>query len=352
MLHTIAKMCSNTTPTFLTIAIQEPNSAGFSFRTFDTYPAFHSWHTTTPDSSHYEVIQGKQNLYFDFDGDLDAQKLTDSIRQYYTNLEKTANRSLPIRIDIYSSSDSVKKSFHVVVKGVCFRDHLSCGQAAREIAAMAAISSFDSSVYTTKRNLRLLGSRKLNSTRVKVFSGTSYRSSEFVSRFENDQLFLSLITMTSECQLVLLPGEQSSVRASVDGPSGRPALSDFPPEMVRDALQLVNDLLPGVFSQREVRGRTLFLRRNKPAICPVCERLHESDNAMVSLRGGRGDQVLHFVCMRDTSRSLPLQSDEEVVLPLVGPASVSRVGVVSMCDPKTVIELYAEKLVKRWGFPV
>jgi hypothetical protein len=344
------------------IAIQTPNTAGYLFKTFDTYSEFRAWHLETPDSSHYEVIQGRQNLYFDFDGDPDIDALTNAIRHYYTELEKTTNRSLPIRIDIYSSSDSVKKSFHVVVKGVCFRDHTSCGQAAREIIAYARrthtesirseppherqmcsgwIDAFDGSVYSAKRNLRLLGSRKLNSTRVKIFAGTSYRSPTYASRFEDDQLFLSLIGVTSECQLVLL--EQSEI-LPVPKTWGR----QLAPEAIRDAILLMNDLLPGVFSQREVRGRTLFLRRNKPAICPICDRLHTSDNAMVSQR----HDGLYFICLRDTSRSLALQSDEEVILPLIGSvaAQASRDPNGVAAPKRSAIELYAEKVVRRWVF--
>jgi hypothetical protein len=331
-------MCSS----HLSIAIQEPNTSGYTFRTFNAYLELRAWHLSVPDSSHYEVIEGRQNLYFDFDGDIDIQVLTEAIKRYYAELERTHDRSLPIRVDIYSSSDSVKKSFHVVVKGVCFRDHISCGQAARETISLSTnspdkegkSSAFDASVYTVKRNLRLLGSRKINSTRVKVFVGTSYKSPTFASRFENDQLFLSLVSATSECQLVLL-----------SRPVEKPYLRDMPQlsgDMVRDALQLVNDLLPGVFSLRELRGNTVFLKRNKPAICPICERLHESDNAMVSLRN-RGGPILHFVCMRDTSRSLPLQSDEEVVLPLIG-------GAVAVPVVATTIESYDARVVRKWGF--
>jgi len=366
---------SQTSEHSITIAIQLPNTSGYSFRTFGSYPEFQAWHLSTPDSSHYEVIQGKQNLYFDFDGDLDIDALTNSIKQYYAQLEKTTNRPLPIRVDVYSSSDSIKKSFHVVVKGVCFHNHTSCGQAARNIISLAHAqrnansqprngllgsqdadttshdmkpdwtAAFDSSVYSAKRNLRLLGSRKLNSTRVKIFVGTSYKSPSFTSRFESDQLFLSLIGCTSECQLVLLDTLSSQVVA------GRVDSEQLSSEMVRDAMMLMNDLLPGIFSQREIRGRTLFLKRNKPAICPVCERLHESDNAMVSLRNrGPEGPVLHFICMRDTSRSLPLQSDEEVVLPLrldgvILPATGTG-------ETRSAIELYAEKVVRRWGFTV
>lgn len=326
-------MCS---PHKINIAIQSPETTGFSFQTFESYPEFKQWHKSFQDSSHYEIIQGRQNLYFDFDGEISIDELTEAIKKRYEEFKK------PIRIDIYSSSDSTKKSYHVIVKGICFKDHTACGQVAKEVIALIGksdwTSSFDSSVYSSKRNLRILGSRKLNSTRVKVHAGTSFQSDDWKSPFSNDQLFLSLASCVSYCHLVDYGSQQISNRSDQ---SGSDCIS------ATDALQLVNDILPGVFTMREVRGRTLFLNRKKPAHCPVCERRHDSDNAMVSQRSGK----FFFVCMRDTSRSFPLETDEEVVLPLIetGEEVVGK----DLSDGKvSAIELFACRVVHRYAFRV
>jgi len=326
-------MCS---PHKINVAIQSPETTGFSFQTFENYPEFKQWHESFTDSSHYEIIQGKQNLYFDFDGEILIDELTEVIKKRYEEFKK------PIRIDIYSSSDSIKKSYHVIVKGICFKDHIACGQIAKEVIALIGksewTSSFDSSVYSSKRNLRILGSRKLNSTRVKVHAGIVYKSDDWKSPFSADQLFLSLASSVSYCHLVDYGLQQVSIRSDQPGSDSICAA---------DALQLVNDVLPGVFVMREVRGRTLLLNRRKPAHCLVCERRHDSDNAMITQRNGR----FFFVCMRDTSRSFPLETDEEVVLPLIemGEELVEK----DASDTKlSAIELFARRVVLRYAFRV
>lgn len=290
--------------------------------------------------------------------------LTSAIRTRYAQLERTIGRALPISIDVYNSNDSVKKSYHVLVKGVCFHDHHACSRIAHDVVEIATktnpalAKTFDSSVYSSKRNLRLLHSRKIDSTRVKTFGCTSYRSPEYKAPDENitTRLLSSLVSYVSKCQYVQRMSDTEII------PRMRPVIEEtLQATTVRDALDLVNELLPGVFFFREVRKKAVFLKRLKPAKCPICERVHDNENAMVVLRRPSmyDAEVLHFVCMRDTGVSIPLQSNEEVILPLApddvrSSVEIGEVGVQesrgSDREKRLRIESYAEKIVRMYPF--
>lgn len=339
----------------LAIAMQAPNVSGYVFKFFTCFQEFARWYLRdsgilseddsleglAPDSCDYEVIEGHQRLYFDFDGELNVEDLSAAICVQHQRLEQRLGRQLPIAIDLYSSSDSVKKSYHVIVRGFCFPDHLLCRRFACEIIEIAgtSVGAFDATVYTSKRNLRLLHSRKINSTRIKTFVRTVFTNQVIERRSWNQQTILleSLVSYVRGC--VLIPVGDRPLPAV---PESRATMSA---DTVRDALSLVNDLLPGVFSFRELRGKTLFLKRNRAALCPVCERVHDNDNAMVVLRRpwNGNQEVLFFICMRDTSRSMPLQSDEEIELPTALSASTN---VVTHSD----VELFAMKIVRAYPF--
>jgi hypothetical protein len=346
----------------LVVAKQIPGRNGptFEFVEFDSFIRLARWHLADSDSSHYEVIEGQQNLYFDFDGEFDIVSLVDAIKKRYSIFEELYRKSLPISVDLYSSCDSVKKSYHIVVKGVCFYDHAACGTAAREIIDMAFVAnpeirrSFDSSVYTSKRNLRLLHSRKIDSTRVKIFGGSVYRSPGYIAPSEDadSRLLTSLVSYVLKCQCVGSP---------MQVPNSPPVLiEDLTEDNVVGMLELVDERMPGIFSRREVRGKTLVLRRNRPGMCVVCARVHSNENAMVVLRRSLGVDVPHFICFRDLGQSVPLQCNEEVVLAVSDrPRCVGafgggyRIANVGPDIPKVVvspIEELAEKIVRRYPF--
>lgn len=303
---------------------------GFIFKEFASYGQFKHYHQSVEDSSHYEIIEGNQCLYFDFDGETDIPGLVVAIRK---QLEK-----YDIIINVYSSSDRIKTSYHVVVKGVYFKDHIACGQVAKEIMSSLGgewVKSFDATVYSVKRNLRLLGSRKIDSTRIKVFHSVAYKSENFASTYENDPLYMSMVICVGGCRLVDIVVPTETLQRSLINTF---STIDMTPSEANIAFTLVCDLMPGIFSKREVRGKSLFLKRERSGMCPLCERIHDSDCGVVSLRG----TGYFFMCFRDTTVSLPLQEDIEVFLPTIDEEPTMR--------EKSAIEIYAAKMVKKYRF--
>jgi len=99
------------------------------------YSDFEAHGEATPITFGYEVIEGYQCPYWDFDGELTEEDL-DMLTQA---IKKTFSNSL-IRINLYNSNGKKvtgekKYSYHVVVKGVFVRSHKECGELTSRIVA-------------------------------------------------------------------------------------------------------------------------------------------------------------------------------------------------------------------------
>jgi hypothetical protein len=166
----------------------------------------------------------------------------------------------------------------------------------------------------------------------------SFKSTDYTLLGEDtvSQLLTSLVGYVNRCRLI-----------NIETVLKRPVYTEtMSADLVKDSLALVDDLYPGVFSYREVRNGTLFLKRNKKSFCQMCDRDHDHENALVSLRyvGGSIEKKLCFVCMRDPDyKPLQLQCDEEVELPIV---KTSGTPVVTLSS----IEVFAAKVVRRYSF--
>ena len=308
------------------MAIEKPR--GYDFLDFGTFKEFETYHNSVEDSSHYEIIQGRQALYFDFDGALETQPLVEAIRDQV---------SFPIRIDLYSSCDRTKQSYHVIVKGIHFNDHLQCGLFARKVmtsitkqketsfnqsslgatngsSPMPNGSSFDASVYSSKRNLRLLGSRKLHSTRVKRYDRLLFRSEDFRDAGEMSPLALSLVSF--------IPTNSRLIQVESNLPFLRVIDASLTSSEMQLALSLLEGVYPKVFKFRETKGAMLFFTRMKPHMCDLCSRVHENDGAMVFKRGSK----FIFKCWRN----------QEDFQELGDPSETIEIPIINGCEPNFV----------------
>jgi hypothetical protein len=293
----------------------------FTFKDFNNYNELRDYHLSIPNSAHYEIIHGIQCLYFDFDGSSKTTAWTaNNIKETLDILVKsildwfgTCANGIPIKIMVYSSSDStagvreecldkLKTSYHVVVKGACFVDHVACGSVAKAIVKdnETLEPAFDASVYTSKRNLRMLGSRKVDSSRIKVFHSSPYESPGYKCRYIMDPLYMSLVSGTIDCKLVEVAVQQKHTHRNI---------SSLTPVEVTHMLEVLSGYVPNTFDKREVKGKMLVLNRLKPGECPVCCRIHTNDNATMVLR----HDGIYFICYRDTSNPIRLDGPNEEV---------------------------------------
>lgn len=279
-------------------AFQCQDFTGFKDLWFSCYDKFkkHIDEFDETNSHFYEIISGKQGLYFDFDG---LEPIDTSSFEELAKIIKNEFLNNQIKIDLYSSCGFEKFSYHVVVKGIYFEDHKECEFSAKKIVSQIKSNlkkSFDSSVYTSRRNFRLLGSRKIGSMRIKKFSGILYQDEKFVHPFINDQFRLSLITDITGADLCK-PNIFSFADETVV--ISKPKTLYPPKKWNEKDFSEIDEFLckyyQDVFSNNGLSNDFVLLLRKKPSNCILCNRIHDAENAYIMKTG----KNLYFVCRRN-----------------------------------------------------
>ena len=285
------------------IACQEENFNGFKDVTFSSYKNFEEFNQLKEDKHNYEIISGQQSLYFDFDG---KDKVNENEFFQLTEIIKKEFEEKKIRIDLYSSHGFEKFSYHVIVKGVYFEDHNACGFYAKKIISSLSEENklkkiFDHSVYTSRRNFRILGSRKKNSTRIKKFEITLFQSNEFKSNYINNQLRLSLITeIENHYSLIEFQTNEKKIEVKFDK-------VDFSEKEKEDVRDFIERNCGNCYNISGIVNNFLILSRIRPFKCIYCNSLHTSDNAFVFKKEGK----LYFVCRRNNENKILIDEDWE-----------------------------------------
>ena len=209
-------------------------------------------------------------------------------------------------------SDTIKQSYHIVVKGIHFNDHNDCGEYAKNICRN--IDTFDSKVYSTKRNLRLMFSRKRDATRIKQFHSVinyGYYSNEEIDilRTNSDPLFAmkaSLVTCI-DFESICLSTENQPVVKKVT-----PFTNLWNDERMATGLALIDHFFPNVFRSDKIKENSIHLTRLRPFHCPLCNRSHDNDGGSLIIRRINGNDKYFFTCFRNEEGTrLPLIDREE-----------------------------------------
>jgi len=286
------------------VAYQEKDQIGFRDIWFSKYKDFEEYILEKEDPHFYEIIEGKQCLYFDFDG-LEKIKESEFKEIVFQIKEKIKD---DILINLYDSSGYEKVSHHIVVKGVYFQNHDHCGSIAKEIISKLSDESnlkksFDDAIYTSRRNFRLLGSRKKGSVRVKKFAKVLYKDENFSCSFLNDFLRMSLINDIKESKEILLETNkefQLSDDMSTDQNKKETRQIEWKHEDLLEIDKFINSELDSAFRRNGFGGGCLNLLRQKPSKCPICKdkkggkRVHDNENSyIIKTKDG-----LYYICRR------------------------------------------------------
>lgn len=234
-------------------------------------------------------------------------------------VEVFQQKKLPFEISrnilLFSSHGQTKKSYHLVIDGYFVwnnRENADCiaeilkGIPREFIQTKEKNNIIDLKLYSSKQQFRLYGSQKAKSRRPKIFiprfkvndvwyqhdlPETRGMSEPQKSLLEFSYIFQkSCITFTSNCQPISSPLT----------PLG-PSVPSVPSEIDSETLKKVLELLPsklnsevwGISDRNEESGRDIIhLRRKKPAYCVICDRIHDHENAFVSV-SRMGDISLH-----------------------------------------------------------
>ena len=172
----------------------------------------------------------------------------------------------------------------------------------------------DDSMYSSKQQLRLFQSQKPGSGRPKIFVDkwqnepnlVKYSYPQFDDSDENEKegirftaLFAaSCVTVTDNCQIISVLSEELHIIKSHSYKTFDPNDGD---DIIDDAiLKAVCDRVdPQVFlvySIYKITGALILLKRQRPAKCTLCDRVHEKENAFfrVSKLG-----KVYFHCRRN-----------------------------------------------------
>lgn len=300
------------------LILAEERERGYLYYHFDTYDELIAYHLKKSDSCHYEVVRGKQKLYFDLDCGGNQFDIDNFIQHLQIYMErggggKTAcGFPCSVSIDVYSSCNSVKTSYHVVVNGIYFESHLECGIYAKRCAESYSsnFNEFDGKVYTSVRLFRMLGSRKYHDTRVKaLYNPPQKHGDHFIF---SDSLVTYIkptdILIRSECPAIgrdFTRSERTSeqTRQSRCERQQLCCVAD-----VREIIEQINNIYPNVFVMRNTSNGVVYFKRILKHLCHVCNRVHDNENVLAFKRG----KIVMFRCLRAGS-AVPLENDDDTV---------------------------------------
>lgn len=230
-------------------------------------------------------------------------------------VEYTTSKSLNLQRDvlIYESvtPEGINRTFHVVLNNYYHQNNDQAKIFYQEVMNKLdeGYKEFiDSSVYSSRQQFRILGSRKPNSNRPKVhLSKWMYFDEEIEHVFdvvpntpehlESISLYESLISVVDASTLLCHPYRTESKGKKAHDSD----IPDIPPEMAIKALQMYaqrGDM--GIKDKKfpykitSIRGGLVILKRIRMSRCPICDRVHTSENPFLLIV----ENEVYFYCRR------------------------------------------------------
>lgn len=282
------------------------------------------------DFNFYEIIFGKNQQKPYFDIDITPEKVDEPLEIFCQSLLENLVLSIKTTIltdyietkfdltkDIllFSSSSEIKKSFHIIVKKFAVKNNVMNKEFFYKVIEKLPEKFrpfIDDKVYSSTQQFRLYLSQKISSNRPKVlmtnwsFFGTPVEYKYYIEdkpalQFARvyEVLYDSLISQTSKC--VPLTVKTMAVRvhhvltSQVDDPDIKITENLFEQIKAQVANEKIYKLL-NIYNIVGFKDKLITLIRKQPSMCPICQRIHEHENAFLFLN--TRNQVF-FRCFRD-----------------------------------------------------
>lgn len=256
----------------------------------------------------HECIVGSQKARFDIDqldpktvtkevmvhAGFDEDKLSTSIlrkigEQVATavvNATKHLLESLGLEVDvardftICSSHSKTKRSYHLICNGFYHHSHQDakyfCSKVIEILCSRGKqwmVDFIDQGIYSSCRNLRMLGSTKPEEKRFKVIDKMWPIVMDVISNDKDvNELRLlerTLVTFISASTWIPLVAPENKIEF----------ISEKSGEDVRRALELLQEKIPDHNTvYKGSSGGIITLERQSPGHCPTCNREHENEN--------------------------------------------------------------------------
>jgi len=262
----------------------------------------------------FEMIFGdrEQKLYFDIDIEIEklpqredlttfSNKFLNSLISSILAVLKRYNVELNLEKDllIFSSNSDKKHSYHMIINNYYVSNCKCNTQFAKEVKFEVdpVFQNFiDTRVYSSKQQLRLLGSSKIGKNRYKVLQSYTYgvkqyNFSEIDTSFE--KLFhASCVTFTENCKSIEITVENQLRDIDLAGLNNEALTQD----QVILILKAVDRMIFNIYKVSKVVGRMIILQRKATAFCTLCNRIHENENAFLSVSSNFS---VYFYCRRN-----------------------------------------------------
>lgn len=260
--------------------------------------------------------------------DFDWNHVTDTIIDAIAKVFHERKEELCVEKDIllYSSHGNDKKSFHIVINNYYHQGSDEAKTFYHD--TMQYIPTIyhrivDPSVYSTTQQFRIVGSQKYQSGRVKTFHDHWLYHGVMIEHKYNEepedgdhlaliQLEESLLTRTANCKhLFRLENQEQPVAIQKKHSGNHQRQTDFDDIVVtkedaQRALEMYADVVTGgkiritdpkfPYRLAEIQGGLLRLRRRRASMCPVCKRMHDSENPFLFIVGE--EKTVYFHCRR------------------------------------------------------
>ena len=296
----LMKHCKNLDEENLLICQQLETRKYAKFKNFAEFSKY--FHKTPPlERCFYEMIRSENSRkpYFDIDLQISETFDIDNLKKIILNLlgDKT-------KILVFTSHTTRKKSYHLVVDGLCFPDYRELKNFYDKVLESIPESEkkfLDESVYKSVQQFRIIGSHKYGKQNTKILDLSLSLNYFIPKRLEekeigifNFNLSSSLITNTNYCSLI--PGYKVEIKEEKNIGIGTSCEGDL-----EDVLRIFfANYSPDDFKFSQCKERNgnllIVLRRLNPTYCKSCKRVHESENPFLVTMGEFRN--IYFYCRR------------------------------------------------------
>lgn len=251
--------------------------------------------------SFFEVILGETNqkLYFDIDiepgSEVNDEELLDDIERGVENVMREYGVE-DTDIFIFDSNGDGKRSYHVILNGLCVENHEQNKYLAsfvRERLRDEHKKYIDTCVYKSVQQLRLYGSSKVGTGRIKRLLRGKELDIKFTNRSREILQFnyifqSSCVTETKRCSLIPISIVPRTVNVM--------EMKDLDETMVEAITEskIFQDLM-GIYNLHRVTENRMELIRKVSAHCMICDRVHDNDNGFIIVNE---NNVANFHCWR------------------------------------------------------
>lgn len=231
---------------------------------------------------------------------------------------------------VFSSHGKEKWSFHIIIDGFYCENSKECQELYKRITCRMKskhMEWLDNGIYSSNHCLRILGSCKNEKDEIRVKKLETiwkYLDKEIHFAYgqeiksENHKMVLeferSFITLTENC----FPIPNLTSQEAMEGMEQQKKSLQLDEEIMDYAFRVFRSTFGDICSYVSTMSNMIMLKRNFPTGCPICDRVHDADNAFLMVKPIHCENQIikkyeiYFDCRRSNGKKMKI--GEKVVL--------------------------------------